>query len=100
MEEATPQAVFVVWWIALGVTVVLVVPLAWYLLHRTWRAAREIQRYAADALEAGVGIKGNTALIPVLDDTITVAGRIAEKAGTTRKATGRIAEILTERTRS
>lgn len=99
MSEATPQAVYVLWWIALGITLVAVVPLAWYLLHRTWRAAREIQRYTAEALEAGLGIKANTGLIPALDDTIAAADRIADKAGTAREATERVAEILTERAR-
>ncbi len=99
MDESTPQAVYVLWWIALGITTLVVVPLAWYLLHRTWRAARHIQRYTAEALEAGVGIKGNTGLIPALDDTIDVAGRIQEKAGAAEEATGEIAAILNERAR-
>jgi hypothetical protein len=32
------------------------VPIAVYSLHRTWRAAQSIRRYAADALQAAASI--------------------------------------------
>ena len=48
-----PAVVYVIWWVTLIVAVVVVLPLAVYLLHRTLVAARQIERYAARALEAG-----------------------------------------------
>lgn len=84
-----PGAVFVIWWIGLGLTLVVFVPLAVMLLHRTWVAARSIRRYAAEALTAAAGIAGNTQYIPALDATIGVgvamigvAGQIAAKLDT------------------
>lgn len=92
--ENVPGSVLVLWWGALAVTVVVVVPLAIYLLHRTWRAAREIQRYTEEALAAGVGIARNVAHVTALDDTVAVGGGLGEKAGGARDATGRIADLL------
>ena len=69
-----PDAVYTIWWAGLIVTLVVFVPLAVYLLHRTWRAARSIQRYAAETLQAAGGIARNTANIAALDATIGVAG--------------------------
>ena len=43
-EPLMPHSVYVVWWIGLGVTLVIFVPLSVYLLHRTWVAARSINR--------------------------------------------------------
>ena len=51
-----PDAVYTIWWIGLIVTLVVFVPLAVYSLHRTWRSARSIQRYAAETLQAAAGI--------------------------------------------
>lgn len=88
--EISP-AVVTLWWTTLAVTVVVFVPLAWYLLHRTWKAARSIRRYTGRALQAGVGIAENTGAIVALDDTLAVAGglvetgaRVGEQAGTLR----------------
>ena len=80
MSTEMPQAVFTLWWIGLVVTLVVFVPLAVYLLHRTWRAARSIERYAADALVAAAGIAGNTGHIPALDTTVDVAGEMLDTA--------------------
>ena len=53
MSPATvPDAVSTIWGIGLIVTLVVFVPLAVYSLHRTWRSARSIQRYAAETLQA------------------------------------------------
>lgn len=68
-----PQAVSTIWTVGLVITLAVFVPLAVYLLHRAWLAARSIQRYAADALVAAAGIAGNTQHIPALDSTISVA---------------------------
>lgn len=79
--ELFPPAVFTIWWAGLIVTLVLFVPLAVYLLHRTWLAARSIRRYAAEALTAAAGIAGNTQHIPALDATIEVASDMLGAAG-------------------
>ncbi len=76
-----PSAVYVIWWIGLIVTLVVFVPLAVSLLHRTWRAARSIEKYAAAALTAAGGIAGNTANIVALDATISVATDMLDSAG-------------------
>ncbi len=81
MNPPMPDAVHVLWWIGLLATLVVFVPLSVYLLHRTWLAARSIQRYAAEALTAAAGIAGNTQHIPALDATITVAGSMLDAAG-------------------
>lgn len=96
MDEMTgvPGSVMVLWWGALVLTVLVVVPLAIYLLHRTWRAAREIQRYTEEALEAGAGIAGNVSHLTKLNDTVEVGARIGEKAGAAREATGQIGALL------
>lgn len=89
--------VLTLWWIALVLTIVVIVPAALYLLHRTWRAARTIQRLTAETLEAGVGIAGHTAAIPALDETIAAVGPIVEKAGRLERATARLESLLRER---
>ena len=78
---AVPPAVFLLWKVGLALTLLVFVPLALHLLHRTWKAARLIQRYAADTLAAAAGIAGNTAQIPALDGTIVVAGDMLAAAG-------------------
>lgn len=92
-----PAAVLVLWWIALGLTVLVIVPTALILLHRTWRAARNIQRYSAEALEAGLGIAGNTALLTALDDTIAGAGPILGTTEAIQGLTAEAAAVLRER---
>ena len=74
------------WWIGLVVTLVVFVPWPVYLLHRTWQAARSIERYAAEALQAADGIVANTKHIAALDATIGVAGEMLHDApGIVRK---------------
>lgn len=92
-----PPAVFVLWWIGLIVTLVVFVPLAVYLLHNTWRAARSIQIYAREALVAAAGIAGNTQHIPALDQTIAGAGEVLGAAVSVDKKLGTIATVLAQR---
>lgn len=92
-----PASVYTIWWIALIATLVLFVPLSVYYLHRTFLAARSIQRYAADALEAAAGIAGNTANIVALDSTIEVAGGILTTAGSVAGKLDTIANVLEQR---
>lgn len=96
-EPLFPDAVYTVWWIGLGATLVLFVPLAVYYLHRTWRAARSIQLYAADALQAAAGIAGNTQHIPALNTTIEVAGEMVGVAGEVVNKLDTVATVLAER---
>jgi hypothetical protein len=92
-----PDTVYVLWWIALVATLVVFVPLAVYYLHRTWLAARSIQRYAADALVAARGIAGNTQYIPALDATIGVGAAMVERAGQIAAKLDTAASVLAER---
>ena len=93
-----PIAVYVLWWITLIVAVVVVLPLAVYLLHRTFNAARQIETYAAKALQAGVGIAGNTENISALEDTISTATGILETTNSIEERTGAIREVFETRT--
>ena len=92
-----PQTVFVIWWVGLIVTLVLFVPLSVYYLHRTFKAARSIQRYAAEALKAAAGIAGNTQHIAALDSTIAVAGQILGTAGSVAGKLDTVANVLEQR---
>jgi hypothetical protein len=98
MSSATvPAAVYTIWWVGLIVTLVVFVPLAVYLLHRTWRSARSIQRYAAETLQAAGGIARNTAKIKALDATIAVAGDMLVTAGGVERKLDTVATVLEER---
>jgi hypothetical protein len=92
-----PIAVYVIWWATLIVAVVIVLPLAVYLLHRTLMAARQIERYAARALAAGEGIAGNTENIAALEGTISTATGILESARSIEERTGTIEEVFEAR---
>lgn len=92
-----PTAVFVIWWIGLGLTLLLFVPLAVMLLHRTWVAAHSIRRYAAEALTAAAGIAGNTQHIPALDATIDVGGAMIGVAGQIAAKLDTAATVLAQR---
>ena len=72
--------ILILWTILLVVTVLLL-PLIVSLLHRTWVASRNIERYFKEMLEAGLGIASNTDHVTALDDTISVASGILEVAG-------------------
>lgn len=92
-----PEVVYTIWWAGLILTLVVFVPLSVYLLHRTWRAARSIQRYAADTLTAAAGVAGNTQHIPALDATIGTATKILATAGTVERKLATIADVLAKR---
>ena len=91
-----PDAVYTIWWIGLILTLV-VLPLAVYSLHRTWRSARSIQRYAAETLQAAAGIARNTANISALDTTINVATEVLGAAGGVERKLHTVASVLEER---
>jgi hypothetical protein len=92
-----PDAVYTIWWAGLIITLVVFVPLAVYLLHRTWRSARSIQRYAAETLQAAGGIARNTTKIATLDSTIAVAGDMLVAAGAAERKLDTVATVLEER---
>lgn len=92
-----PAAVIALWWVALGITVLLVVPVAVYLLHRAWRAARNIRRYTADALEAGRGIEVNTRAVRAVEETVAGAESVEERAAAIRDGAGELADTLARR---
>ena len=86
-----------IWWTGLILTLVAFVPLAVYLLHRTWRAARSIQSYAREALTAAAGIAGNTQHIPALDATLSTAGQMLATAVEVDKKLATIATVMAQR---
>jgi aromatic ring hydroxylase len=92
-----PNELYVLWWVGLIVTLAVFVPWAVYLLHRTWSAARSIERYAAEALTAAAGIVGNTRNIVALDATIGVAGDMLQAAGSVVTKLDAAATALAER---
>jgi TRAP-type uncharacterized transport system fused permease subunit len=96
-SPAIPEAVYAIWWAGLLVTLVVFVPLALYLLHRTWRSARSIQRYAAETLQAARSVARNTANITALDATIAVAGGMLDAAGAVERKLDSVAAVLEQR---
>lgn len=92
-----PAVVYTIWWVGLIVTLAVFVPLAVYLLHRTFLAARSIQRYAAEALTAAAGIAGNTVHLPALDATIAVASTMLPVAGSIVARLDTAATVLAQR---
>lgn len=94
-----PPAVYALWCAGLILTLVVFVPLTLYLLHRTWCAARSIQRYAAETLVAAQGIARNTANLSALDATIAVAGEMLGAAGAAERKLDTMASVLEERAR-
>ena len=91
--------IHVIWSVVLLLVIVVIVPLAIVLLHRTLRAAISIRRYLDEMLTAGVGIAGNTASITALDDTIGVAGAMVGVAGSIKQHSETIASVLAARAR-
>ncbi len=96
-EPLFPPAVYTLWWVGLIVTLVVFVPWAVYLLHRTWQAARSIRRYAAEALAAAGGIVTNTSHISALDTTIEAAGEMLGVAGGVVGKLDTVATVLASR---
>lgn len=83
-----------IWLVALVVVTFVVVPLALHLLHRTLRAARNIERYTREALTAGVGIAGNTEAVAALEETIDTASSILAAAESLKAQTAEIHAVV------
>jgi hypothetical protein len=81
-----------IWGITLAVVTVVIVPLAVYLLHRTLRAARSIERYTRESLAAGVGIASNTTAIAALDEAIQAAASLLEAAEALKRRTAEVSD--------
>ncbi len=86
-----------IWIVTLIVVVVVIVPLAVSLLSRALTAARNIEGYLNDMLEAGVKIAGHTEAVPALDDTYATAGAMIPVAEAIDEKTGVVAGILSKR---
>jgi hypothetical protein len=97
VSAVIPDAVYTIWWVGLILSLIVFVPLALYSLHRTWRSARSIQRYAAEALQAAAGIERNTRNVGALDDTI--ASEMLGVAGGVERKLDTVAGVLEERSR-
>lgn len=91
------NAVEWIWALTLGLVIVVIVPLAIALLHRTFHAAWSIRTYLREMLRAGVGIAGNTASVSALNDTIKTAGVLVATAGSIKQHSGTIASVLSTR---
>ncbi len=92
----TPVGVTI--WIALlSVIAIVIVPFAVGLLRRALKAARNIEGYLADMLTAGVGVAGNTAAVPALDQTIDRAVAMKPVADGIEAKTGAVAALLAKR---
>ncbi len=87
----------VIWIVLLAIIVIVIVPLAVSLLQRALRAARNIEAYLADMLTAGLGVAGNTAAIPALDDTIAVAVAMMPVAKDIEAKSGAVADFMARR---
>ena len=83
-----PEAVSAIWCVGLLLS-----------LHRTWRSARSIQRYAAEALQAAVGVERNTRHVRELDETIAVASDMLGVAGAVERKLDTVAGVLEQRSR-
>lgn len=97
MDEGVPTAALVIWGMTLLVIALIIVPLAIALLHRTLTAARSIESYLGEMAQAGMGVAGNTASIPALDQTIETAGAMAGVAASLEHRSAAIAGVLAER---
>lgn len=97
MTLTDDPTVLALWWIALVLTAVAIVPAALYLLQRTLRAAASIRRFTEEALAAGAGIAENTEKAAALEETVAAAGPIAEKIGQLRALAAELERTLKER---
>jgi hypothetical protein len=92
-----PAIVYAIWWILLIVAILVVLPVAVYLLHRLFRAARSIERYTAEALAAGLGIARHTAAVSALNRTVTLGSELGAVAGSIGRHSAAIEKALMDR---
>jgi len=92
-----PAPVYMIWSGTLLIVLLVIVPLAVGLLHRTLRATWSIRRYMAEMLSSGAGIADNTSSITALNDTIAVAADMVDTAKSLEDNSSAISEVLSER---
>lgn len=90
------RAVTVIWSTMLLVTTVGVVPVVVGLLQRALIAARNIERYTAEALQSGLEVAEHTASAAKLQETTDVVGGLLDGAeaiaGNTAAITSAVAD--------
>lgn len=86
-----------IWGATLTIVALIIVPVALSLLSRALIAARNIERYLADMLEAGVKIVGHSEAVPALNDTLATAAAMKPVADAIETKTGVVAGILAKR---
>lgn len=74
------------WWVGNAVLLLVVVPLVVALATQIIRLLHEVNRYAEDILEHGLGLSANLEPVPALLDTRDLVDRVADEA--TRYVTG------------
>lgn len=89
--------VLLLWWIAVGLTALVIVPVTLFLLHATLRKAISIRRFTAESLEAGRGILENVGAVSALEDTVAAAGPLVAAGERLHEKAGRLADILARR---
>lgn len=91
-----PEAVYTLWIIVLVVALILF-PFIVRLLHKTFMAAKNIERYLREMKEAGMGIAANTGYITALNSTIEVATGILDSAGKINSNAETIETVMADR---
>ena len=91
-----PAIVNILWIVVLAVALILF-PFIVRLLHKTFIAAKNIERYLKDMKEAGLGIAGNTQHITALNSTIDVAVDILDSAGKINSNAETIKSVMADR---
>ncbi len=89
-------AAYTVWWISLGIGVVVILVVA-ALLTAIRRTARQINETAADIWVVGQRIANNTVHIPLLNRTNRLVVGILERASGIDEAVARIEEHVERR---
>ena len=90
-------AALFIWGATLVIVALVIVPVAVSLLTRALTAARNIEQYFHDMLEAGVRIVGHTEAVPALNDTLATAAAMKPVADAIETKTGVVAGILAKR---
>lgn len=91
-----PGIVYILWIVVLVVAVILF-PFIVRLLHKTFLAAKNIERYLKEMKEAGLGIAANTGNITALNSTIEVAVDILDSAGKINNNAETIETVMADR---
>lgn len=88
-----PDAVYVLWWITLIITVIFI-PYLVYRLHKARKMAQSIYRYCSQILEAGDAISYNTENVKALGSTADLSKEIKGKAENIKEHTANLEKTL------